>query len=332
MRSESDGRSSELRLLRSYDHDKRDSPDHSRRVTPRSTLRSGRTNTDMSTTTIALQRRGGRNRSLVHADYGKASQLEVWQVARAATAAKFYFEPLKIENARFRRGFTEFTDGGFGPTNNPAKAGKQEIEDLHGDDAIGIVVSVGTARKLKKDAEKATFFSTIPNSAREFAEQVTDPEATHKEMRRDYKRDHERPYYRLNHPGGLKTELDEWEPKFKMYNQKEGGAKTIHDIQTAFNDWAQQPHNTKQLQECAVDLVRCRRGRMYTSKWERYATGSHYVCPVRGCDPGDIFDRRLFENHLKNQNFRNHGFEGDALKDALSRYRKHWRYQAARAH
>ena len=330
MKSESDGRSSELKLLRSYDHDKRDSPDHSRRVTPRSTMRSGRTNTDLSTNNSAIQRRGGRKKSLVHADYGRASQLEVWQVARATTAAKFYFEPLKIENARFSRGFTEFTDGGFGPANNPTRLGKQEIEDLQGSDAIGIVVSVGTARKLKQDAKKATFFSTIPNSAREFAEQVTDPEVTHREMQRDYNKDQKFPYYRLNYPGGLQTELDEWEPKLKMPKQKESGANTIHDIEHAFNHWAAQHENIMQLQECAADLVQCRRGRMKTTKWERYATGSHYVCPVRGCDPGDFFERRLFEKHLENQTLKNHGFEGNDLKDALSRCRKHWRYQPGR--
>ena len=329
IKTESDGRSSEPKLLRSYDHDKRDSPDHSRRVTPRSTMRSGRTNTDLSTDNNTIQRRGGK-KSLVDADYGKASQLEVWQVARAATAAKFYFEPLKIESARFSRGFTEFTDGGFSPANNPTRRGKQEIEDLQGSDAIGIIVSVGTARKLKQDAKKAAFFSTIPDSAREFAEQVTDPEVTHDEMLRDYKKGHGFPYYRLNHPGGLRTELDEWEPKSKIYKHKEGGAKTIRDIENAFNDWAQQPENTTQLQECAAKLVECRRGRMNTNKWERYATGSHYVCPVRGCDPGDFFERRLFKKHLENQKLKNHGFEGDDLEDALRRCRKHWRYQAAR--
>ena len=215
--------------------------------------------------------------------------------------------------------------------NNPARIGKQEIEDLHGSDAIGIVVSVGTARKSKQDAKKATFFSTVPDSAREFAAQVTDPEMTHKEMQREYKKNNEFSYYRLNHPGGLSTELDEWEPKSKMYKHKEGGAKTIRDIEIAFNDWAQLPKNTSHLQQCAADLVKCRRGRMDTNKWERYATGSHYVCPVRGCDPGDFFERRLFMEHLENKT-KNHGFEGEVLKDKLSGCRKHWRYQAAQTH
>ena len=293
-------------------------------------MRSDRVNTDTTTITNTTGKRKMRKRSLVQGNYGKASQLEVWQVARAATAAKFYFEPLRIMKARVNGGFTEFTDGGFGSSNNPTQKGKQEIEELHGFESIGIVVSVGTARKLKKDAKKATYFSTIPDAAREFADQMTDPEEIHLRMERDLKKHKDFSYYRLNHPGGLNTELDEWEPKSKMYNQKEGGTKTIHDIKIAFYAWAQEPDTIEQLQECANALVKCRRGRMNTSKWERYATGSRYACPVRGCDPGDFFDRRLFERHLRNQTLKDHGFEGNGLEEAMSRCRKHWRYQAAR--
>ncbi len=317
MKAEDEGRVTELDLIRSYDHVKSHSPRQSRR----STMQSGRTNTDMSSNTNATQK---WKRSLIHATHGKASQLEVWQVARAATAAKFYFEPLKIPKARVSSGFTEFTDGGFGPTNNPTRTGKEEIEDLHGSTSIGIVVSVGTARKQRQDAKKARFFSTIPNSAREFAEQVTDPEKIHEGMQRDHERKKEFPYYRLNDPGGLQTELDEWEPKSKMFSNKEGGTKTISNIQSAFGNWAANPDNIKQLQECAAALVACRRKRMDTSKWERYATGSHYECGVKGCDPGDFFDRRQFKTHLEE-----HEFEGEELKESMSLCRTHWRYQVA---
>ena len=323
MKSEADGRSSRLYLIRSYNHDKQDSPDHSRRVTPRTTMRPGRTNTDISNNTNATQRRRERKKSLIHINYEKAQQLEVWEVARAATAAKFYFEPLKIENARVA-GFTEFTDGGFGPANNPTRTGKQEIEDLHGHNSVGIVVSVGTARKLPKDAKKATFFSTIPDSAREFADTATDPETIHNEMQREHNKYDEFPYYRLNDPGGLQTELDEWEPKRKMYNKRDGGAKTIADIEGAFARWAAEPDNIENLRKCAGALVTRRRERMSTSKWERYAAGSHFECRIRGCDPGDFFDRHEFTNHLS----KHHSFEGDELKDQVSQCRKHWRYQA----
>ena len=290
-------------------------------------MRSGRTNTGFSTNTNTTQKRKERKKSLVYINYEKAQQLEVWQVARAATAAKFYFEPLRIENSR-AGGFTEFTDGGFGHNNNPTRTGKQEIEDLHGSRSIGIVVSVGTARKLKEDAKKARFFSTIPDAAREFADAATDPEIVHKEMQRDHDNYSKFPYYRLNHPGGLQTELDEWEPKPKMYNKKPGGKKTIADIETAFDKWAAKIDNTQQLQDCAAALVARRRKRMDTGKWERYATGSHFECRVKGCDPGDFFDRHKFSSHLHED----HYFEGHELEQEVSQCRRHWRYQAAPKH
>ena len=324
MKSEADGRSSGLHLIRSYDHEMQDSPHQSRGPTPGSTMRSDRTNTNISTRTNGTQQRREREQKFDGTiNYEKAQQLEVWQVARAATAAKFYFEPLKVENAV--GGLATFEDGGFGQANNPTRTGKQEIEDLNGKSSIGIVVSVGTARKQKKDAKKATFFSTIPDSAREFADTATDPEIIHKEMKREHDKYNEFPYYRLNERGGLQTELDEWEPKRKMYNEKQGGAKTIADMEGAFAKWAAKVDNIQQLQECAAALVARRKGRtLSTSTWERYATGSHFTCRQR-CVLGDSYDRHEFTRHLKEH----HEFEDDQLEEEVNRCRRHWRYQAA---
>ena len=318
MKSGKQKRSSELYLIRSYDHSERDSPHPS----PRQTIRSSRTNTQATNNSSTVQRRRRRIKASPTVNYGKAQQLEVWQVARAATAAKFYFEPLKVENAR-TDGFTEFTDGGFGRANNPTKTGKQEIEDLHGRDSVGVVVSVGTARKLKEDAKKANFFSTIPASAREFADQATDPEVIHDDIQREYDRHKQFSYYRLNHPGGLQTELDEWKPKQRMYGKKYGGKKTIQTIETAFTGWAALDENIELLKACAKDLVARRRERMNTGKWERFATGSHYECRLKRCGPGDFYERNQFRAHL----IEKHKLEREELNDELTSCRRHWRYQ-----
>ena len=283
-------------------------------------MRSGRTNTNGS---LATNKKPKKANSNFQINYGQASQLEVWEVARAATAAKFYFEPLQIEDSS-GQGSTTFTDAGIGLANNPTQIGKQEIENLRGSTSVGIVVSVGTARKFKTDAKKAAFWSTIPDSAREFADGASDPEVVHTDIQRDHEKHEEFSYYRLNYPGGLQSELDEWKPKPTMYNRKDCGMKTLKAIDIAFKNWAQVPGNDDQLKDCAAALVKCRRGRMTTSKWERYATGSQYECRTKGCDPGDFFDRTKFEGHL-----RKHGFEGEELKEELNACRKHWRYQAA---
>lgn len=324
MKSETDSRSSGPYLIRSYDHERQDSPDHSKRPTPRPTMRSDRTNTDMSTNTNTTQGRQKRKKSLDNVNYEKAQELEVWQVARAATAAKLYFEPLRIENGR-AGGFTEFRDGGFSQANNPTRTGKHEIEDLHGYAAIGVVVSVGTARKLMEDAKKGNFFTTIVNLTREFVDTLTDPETTHKEMQRDHKR-YKFPYYRLNYPGGLRnTELDDWEPKRRMYSKQDSGGKTIAAMEDAFVKWVAKPESIEQLQECAAALVARRRERMGSNKWERFATGSHFTCRVKGCDSQDFFHRHQFKSHL--QEHYEH-YEDDELDAEADDCRKHWRYQA----
>ena len=307
MKSEDGGRLSRPYLIRSYDHEEQSTPENSSRPA----TQSSRTNTDMS----------GRKKSLDNINYDKAQQLEVWQVARAATAAKLYFEPLRIENAR-AGGFTEFRDGGFSQANNPTRTGKHEIEDLHGYTSIDIIVSVGTARKLVEEAKKETFFSTIPNLANEFAATATDPEKTHDEMKRDQRRN-KFPYYRLNDPGGLKIDLDEWEPKSRTYNKKKSGIQTIADMKSSFAEWAAKLENIKTLQECATALVARRRKRMSTNKWERYATGSQFTCGFRGCDPGDFFHRHQFNAHLK----KHHNVEDNELEAETRRRRKNWRYQ-----
>ena len=285
-------------------------------------MHSGRTDTDISYQTHGTQRRQERKQKFDNAiNYEKAQQLEVWQVARAATAAKFYFEPLEIDTVG---GFATFQDGGFSRANNPTRTGKQEIEDLNGKSSVGIIVSVGTARKLKQDPKKATFFSTIAAAAREFADTATDPEEIHKDMMREHIGSF--PYYRLNDPGGLQTELDEWEPKRRMYNKKQGGEETIATMENAFTRWAADPDNTKQLQKCAAALVARRKGRTSSpSRWERYATGSHFICRQK-CVLGECNDRDEFTRHLKES----HSFEeGIDLEEELKECRRHWRYQPA---
>jgi len=41
---------------------------------------------------------------------------------------------------------------------------------------------------------------------------------------------------------------------------------------------------TKRLQECAQELVRVRRERAETERWERFATHTIYQCPEEGCE------------------------------------------------
>ena len=254
-------------------------------------------------------------------NYGDAQNYEIWEVARAATAAPFYFDPLKIDHS----GSSEhmiLTDAGFGHTNNPTKEGTNEIEWMYGTESIGIVVSVGTARKDEGDLKRGPM--AIKSKVVGIAQKATDTERVHSEMDTNSSRSKDDfPYYRLNDPDGLKMELDEWEPKSNRLNNK-SGSKTLETIQIAFIKWA--GNNTAYLQNCAEELVRCRRARSANeAKRERYATGAAFICRVQGC-PSESFDNcKNFEQHLTLK----HGVARKDLENEVAECRRDWRYQAA---
>ena len=313
-KSQPGGLSTTPYLIRSYDHDRRTAPNHSAILTPRTPRDSRRVDTGLTadgSTRIREERNGRINY--------RAQQFEIWQVARAATAAPFYFEPLKVEQARTSEHIF-FTDGGFSHTNNPTLQGKREIEDLYGTNSIGIVVSVGTARKKKEETGPPglRFFTKIRREMKGWAHEMSDPEEVHHDMQRE--RDF--PYYRLNDPEGLDIELDRWEPKQSLFS-KDAGSKTIATITNAFSQWASEIATVTQLKSCARELVECRRNRMSTLKWERYATGARYRCRYQGCDIEDFFDGRTFRDHL-----RTHGILEHLLNGEVGSCRHYWRYQA----
>ena len=265
------------------------------------------------------RRKTGRSRK---DRYEKAQEFEIWQVARAATAAPFYFEPLKIEMAR-TSGHILFTDGGFSQNNNPTREGIREIGDFHGPNSIGIVVSVGTARKKKEatGSRLRRFFTVIKKDVEDMAHEISDPEAIHEEMQRA-EDEQGFAYYRLNHENGLDIRLDQWEPK-RNFMRKHAGSKTKKDIRNAFGDWASQTENINQFQDCARQLVDCRRKRMNTAKWERYATGVQYRCRFQGCDIEDILDSNRFREHLS----RDHEIQMELLDQTVKSCKEQWRYQ-----
>lgn len=261
---------------------------------------------------------------MVDVNYEKAQDFETWQVARATTAAPFYFEPLKIRSDRTDN-YLEFTDGGFGQTNNPVRDARQEIESRYGDDKIVVLVSVGTARGVQE--RKKTFWNIMPRFTRDMASVATDPEVNHRTLEQELERyeDKEFSYYRLNNPGSLDIELDEWEPKPKPKNlatAKPAEKRQLRKLRTRFRNGLHKVMSTK----CSKMRSRARcsqKKRMKTVKWERYATGAQYDCRVQACFE-TFLDQSQFREHLR----RDHEWNNDKIKKSLPSCRKYWRYQA----
>ena len=254
-------------------------------------------------------------------NYDKAQRFEIWQVARAATAAPWYFEPLEVEKAR-ASGHIYFTDGGFSRNNNPTRRGQLEIEELHGPDSIGIVVSVGTARQenVDKSSQWWHFVDKLPREMKGMAHNLSDPEQVHEDMQKEQKKQ-DFAYFRLNHKDGLNIALDRWEPKQRWLNPP-AGSKTIKIIDDEFGKWACDLTTINELKSCAETLVECRRRRMYTPKWERFATGARYGCRRHRCGL-NVFEGEKFKAHLKKE----HNIPERELENEMEYCKDRWQYQ-----
>ncbi|KAF1851254.1 uncharacterized protein K460DRAFT_373302 [Cucurbitaria berberidis CBS 394.84] len=149
------------------------------------------------------------------------------QVARAATAAPLYFTELQYKfNSEDR----------FGLTNNPTLLGIQEIENLFGQDRVGVILSVGIARDNEKPGKKGILHRHVANSL--------------KRQTRPY-------YWRLNDKNGLDLELDDWKPNGWFTRESLRGHKPLEKITNGFNAWAMRWESIQMIQQTAEQLFRC---------------------------------------------------------------------------
>lgn len=306
-----------MQLIRSYDCDRADGD--SRRTTQRS----------RSTHSKIDGHFQNRARVFPLMKAGRADNFKIWEVARAATAAPYYFDPIEIKDGD--NIINVFEDGGLGETTNPTEDGIDDIAIQEGHDAVGIVVSVGTARGQlghEKDfilgKTKDKFKGTIWNAS--------DPERVHARVERKQDSGHYRnmKYWRLNPTTEdhlLDMALDAWKPKRSPRLKRVPGSRTINDIKNAFSKWASQTDVQNELRECARQLVEQRRRRMQDEvKWERFSTLADYRCRLRPCE----LKHRTFTNlkdfveHLKDDH---EITREDVIKEYKNKWSRCWRYQ-----
>ncbi len=252
--------------------------------------------------------------------FGPASKLAIWQVARGATAAQSYFEPYQLGN-------TIYTDGAYGKDVNPTMVGVEEIEQRYGKDATNIVVSVGTA---KSDLARK---KNLKGLLKGYLHRSWDPEIVDRSMRK-LEGDRNFKYFRVNEPEALKLELDDWKPRHRPWRSKEKvGSETIVQIEMIFGKWAKKPDIGILFDKCARNLVQIRRSRSKcNSRWEGFATGALYSCPLRGHCPGEskfsgrdeLRDHLRHQHQLEGRRIADHGHSEDPLKEHKI---KEWKYK-----
>lgn len=271
-------------------------------------------------------------------NHGHAADLAIPLVARAATAAVCYFEPVEI---RIDESLSMlFEDGGFGAENNPTQVGLEEIQGLHGQDRVGAVVSVGTARSDAAQATEKGRIDRIAKKAKSLADLATSPEKVHDDL---LHRANLKCYERLNpelDKHRVSVPFDEWLPrtrKRRRFNilRRRGeeitaGSTTIDEIRRRFDSYLATSEVQQQLRRIAEELVDRRQARaeMDGSRWEQYAIGSEFMCnePQGSHDCHKRFSlRRELEAHLRDV----HNFSADTIRRVASQPRsKTWfRYQ-----
>lgn len=305
-------------LIRSYKCTRpTDSSQPSRKNTPMPPSR-GNSN-------LGLNGNGGNG--LPPINVGNAHDYEIWEVARAATAARYFFDPIKIHDPE-RNETILFEDGGLGQTINPTDYGVSDIRMRHGNDYVGIVVSVGTARgDLAKHKDPFRFKRKVMQTVA-----ITcDPQVTHNLMLQQSNGPHGFQYYRINPEDKtddhlLNMPFDQWLPR-RSFKGDKSGSGTLKTIKDAFNSWWSSDNAVAEyFEDCARNLVHQRRLRsQHRNKWERYAMATAFECRRQYCDRQDRTwtDAFEFEEHLKSK----HGLHGEALVVEKRQAANPWQYR-----
>lgn len=229
-----------------------------------------------------------------HLNPGKAHRDAIWEVARATSAAPPYFSPITIR----RR---DFKDGAL-VANNPAKLALAEVEQVH-DTRPFLLLTVGTGRVKSKEVFSRGRRSKGPISrwTREvdlIKKVLTESQETAQKVEsRCRKKDvREIKHFRLNVEEDLgKIKLDEWQPPTS-------GKTTKTNIKNYTKAYLARKEVYSQLLSCAQELVRLRRERAGTERWETFARRYNYVCRHTDCYPmtaGKIYPTRAeLRDHL----------------------------------
>ena len=253
-------------------------------------------------------------------NYSPATCWEVWEVARATSAAPYHFKSHCTKEHKFR-------DGATAPQGaNPTYEGLRELKERkRGGILKSTIVSVGTC--TSQSHEKRWFgFSGL----RKLIRDALDPEPMHRVVLAETNNDKHINYYRLNNPEGLRIEFDEWKPsrlkaqtaqaakRLGKPGNSEPGIKTVNQIEAAFRNWLSNAGGSQLLERCADELVKTRRARASDfDRWERYADCARYSCCSQKFDSKSDF---------KTHHGQEHETTGSANNDDISEYRQSWRY------
>ncbi|KAK5219529.1 hypothetical protein LTR72_007913 [Exophiala xenobiotica] len=258
---------------------------------------------------------------------GPAAMNPLSVVGRATSAAPGYFDPLAIGDDM------TFLDGGL-VANNPTNYAYDEVRQLQGNRGPRFVLSIGTGKKNKRSFPTLhrIFPHWAPFISHELNNKIAESESADEQMRivLDQRQldvaafEYDRLTVTTDFGLGW-MKLDEWKRKassntstmdaqpiaqdFKherdyLLEKRSRHHDTVEFLQTRTKLYLAQDGVQNQLRRLARVLVHGRRQRSRTWKWEHFATGETWQCPIssdNGCN-GDKFNtQRGLEQHLSNR-------------------------------
>ncbi|MCJ1404368.1 hypothetical protein MMC11_007593 [Xylographa trunciseda] len=210
---------------------------------------------------------------------GPAHNLPIWEIARATSAAPTFFNPMRINDV-------EYYDGSLA-LNNPSMEMFREVLTMNNNspDSIEMMCSIGSGKK--KDPPKSTsFFPTISAAMLRLSD-ISETNQQLQEIALTNKFD----YYRLN--------IEDIGDVPFLPGKVSAGTLTLIEKKT--EAYLETPAIRERVEECANMLVKSRHRRVQTARWELFALGLRYHCPMTGCESGQKIrnTRRDLLDHLR---------------------------------
>lgn len=190
----------------------------------------------------------------------------IWQVAKATSAAPSYFKSTHMFEARYYDAATSL--------NNPSWEVVREVSLLakESHDAIDLLLSIGGGNS-KGNSPRLRF-----GTGSLLQELIDISDVVHEKVESESKAQGF-DYFRFDVKEGLQAvRMNEWRPK-------PGGEITLEKIERATKNYLKQEGIEASIRQCAAYLVDKRIQRAQTMRWERFATGTRYRCPLAGDCP-----------------------------------------------
>lgn len=237
-----------------------------------------------------------------HLNPGSAHVEPIWKIARATSAAHGYFSPITL-------GKRDFHDGGM-VANNPAEVALGEVSQMH-DRKPMMIVTLGTGLpRDKKGISGKRYKSYVKMTWRVLKAMralITESEKTANRVESACNDglyagvDH----YRWNVPDGMgDIILDEWIPAHT-------GSDTKRKILDFTMNYLSQKSVHLRLLQCARRLVRTRRKRASTERWELFARKFVYFCPDPHCGLGKVAKTFFSRDELREHGIHDHSLISD---------------------